>query len=490
PVNKILVDGKSFFGEDPKMASRNLPANAIDKVQVVDDKEQALLNGDNNTSNIGKVVNITLKKGFKKGAFGKVYAGGGSKDRYELGGIVNAFRDTLQVSILGYSNNLNRPGFSYGELMNAGGLRRSNSNRNNNSTSTWGGSNGSSIMINGVNFGGSPDFGLATSNGAGFNINHAPDKKKSFYVQYYFGEVRKTNLASGLTRLYNVDTIIENQRINNSLTKNYGHNIGAGMKLNPDTLTTINFNASYTVGLQRETNNGLITSDNNILGNLSRGNIDMYNRSDNYNYSHSFYYIRKGKNDPKKNLIISNRFNTGTLNTDNQTNSLLQYLYPTAYDSVLNQLRSVRLPQTSTIFNVILKEPIAKNIYLRFNNRFRYDYVSNRTNTNQALSTDAPYDIFNPYLSNAFKRSKHDFTFYQGILYENKGFSINPYIGELILNSNVDVNSIEGKINQNVRKLVPSLHINYKDFSIDYGRDYVLLHYNYLLPVLDNSNPY
>src|SRR5205085_4718616 len=45
-VNRILVDGKTFFGDDPKMAIRNLPANAIDKVQVVDDKEELLRNGD------------------------------------------------------------------------------------------------------------------------------------------------------------------------------------------------------------------------------------------------------------------------------------------------------------------------------------------------------------------------------------------------------------------------------------------------------------
>ena len=82
PVNRILVDGKVFFGDDPKMATRNLPANVIDKVQVADDKEEAMRNGDDNMNNVGKVVNITLKKGVKKGWFGKLYAGAGSTERF------------------------------------------------------------------------------------------------------------------------------------------------------------------------------------------------------------------------------------------------------------------------------------------------------------------------------------------------------------------------------------------------------------------------
>src|SRR4029077_2096895 len=55
-VNRILVDGKTFFGNDPKMATRNLPANIIDKVQVMNDQEELLRNGDDNINNIGKVL--------------------------------------------------------------------------------------------------------------------------------------------------------------------------------------------------------------------------------------------------------------------------------------------------------------------------------------------------------------------------------------------------------------------------------------------------
>lgn len=206
-VNRILVDGKTFFGDDPKMATRNLPANIIDKVQVTDDKEELLKNGDNNTNNIGKVVNITLKKGVKKGWFGKMYAGAGTEERFEAGAIANVFRDTLQVSALAYTNNLNRPGFSYSDLSQTAGLQRSSSVSGGSSTSIWNNGNGGSISINGVNFGGTTT-GVATSKGAGFNINHAPNLKKSFFLQYFFGNVQTDKQTLTDIKQYNVDTVI------------------------------------------------------------------------------------------------------------------------------------------------------------------------------------------------------------------------------------------------------------------------------------------
>ncbi|MEK7226676.1 MAG: carboxypeptidase regulatory-like domain-containing protein, partial [Bacteroidota bacterium] len=81
-VQKVLVDGKEFFGNDPKVASKNLPADAIDKVQVYDKQsDQAQLTGfeDGNTE---KTINLKLKKDKKKGMFGKINAGAGNKERY------------------------------------------------------------------------------------------------------------------------------------------------------------------------------------------------------------------------------------------------------------------------------------------------------------------------------------------------------------------------------------------------------------------------
>lgn len=489
-VNKILVDGKSFFGDDPKMATRNLPANAIDKIQAVDDKEQALLNGDNNTSNVGKVINITLKKGYKKSAFGKVYAGGGTQDVYELGGIMNIFRDTLQVSVLGYSNNLNRPGFSYSELMNNGGLRRSNANRSSNSTRINNGMNGSMVDINGVNFGGNTNFGIATSNGGGFNLNHAPNVKKSFYLQYYFGEVRNRLNTDRLAELYNGDTIITNHRVTNVLTKNYGHSVGGGFKIKTDSVTTLNFNAGYTAGLVREAPNVLISSDNNYLGALSKGNINQSNDINNYNYNHTFYLLRTGKTNSKRLMSIVQSLNIGNNSSDYMTSSVLNYLYPSRYDSLQNQLRQVRLPQAFGSLSVSFYEPIHKLFTLRFTNRYSFTQIKNTTQMLYANPLGDSFSVLNPILSGSFERQQHEVFLAQKLAFQYKKLTIVAGIDETFLTSHLNTSAETNSIQRNIQKLNPNLNISFNNLTLTYNKNYSLPSYSYLLPVFDNSNPY
>lgn len=111
-VKKILVDGKEFFSDDPKVASKNLPAQMVDKLQVLDRlSDMAQMTGFDD-GNEETVINLTIKKGMKEGAFGNALAGYGSEDRYEGNAMVNYMRDDTQVSALGGINNTNNAGMS------------------------------------------------------------------------------------------------------------------------------------------------------------------------------------------------------------------------------------------------------------------------------------------------------------------------------------------------------------------------------------------
>src|SRR5204863_7459284 len=117
-VSKVLVDGKEFFGNDPKIATKNLPADAIDKVQVYDKQsDQAQLTGFED-GNYEKTINLKLKKDRKKGVFGKVMAGGGDQERYSGKGNVNSFKGARQFSAIGMANNNNAEGFSFMDILN------------------------------------------------------------------------------------------------------------------------------------------------------------------------------------------------------------------------------------------------------------------------------------------------------------------------------------------------------------------------------------
>ena len=87
-VDKVLVDGEEFFGDDPTMATQNITAKAVDKVQVYDTKsDQQNLTGISSGAE-GKTVNIKLKEDSKKGSFGKIYAGSDFSNLMDAKGLV------------------------------------------------------------------------------------------------------------------------------------------------------------------------------------------------------------------------------------------------------------------------------------------------------------------------------------------------------------------------------------------------------------------
>jgi hypothetical protein len=492
PVNRILVDGKTFFGEDPKMATRNLPANIIDKVQVVDDKEQLLRNGDDNLNNVGKVVNITLKKGVKKGWFGKVYAGGGSDERYEGGAIANIFRDTLQVSLLGYANNLNKPGFGYTDLLQTAGLERSNSNLNSRSTSVWSNGSGSGISINGVSFGGIQNYGgIATSKGAGFNLNHAPNAKQSLFAQYFYGNILIDRLNQTNTQQYNGDTVVSNTSTLTGGVVTHAHNIGIGGKFKPDSVTTFQVNANYTIGLQDEDRISHVNSTTNLFGQLSDGNILQDNLANTYYYRHSLTYTRLSKTKKGRritlfhNLDVNNRFNDYT--TDSKTN----YLFPAPYDSTQHQLRDEAIQRTDAVAAFNYSEPISKTFTVRVGGRYEYSKLNNPITTYNPNSIDQKYDVVNPAQSSSFFRESNRFYVNTGLEYKKKDFTFTPSLRVLIQGVNNDLaSSPNGAVKQRSNDLLPGLGITYKQFNFNYNEDVSLPFYTYLMPVADNTNPY
>lgn len=118
-VKRVYVDGKMFFGDDPKSATKNLGAETISKVQVYNDQsEQAKLTGVADGKK-EKALNLQLKDEYKKGAFGKVSAAVGTDERWAARGNYNRFNTKEQLSFIAYGNNINQTGVNwedYGEF--------------------------------------------------------------------------------------------------------------------------------------------------------------------------------------------------------------------------------------------------------------------------------------------------------------------------------------------------------------------------------------
>ncbi|HEX2976719.1 MAG TPA: carboxypeptidase-like regulatory domain-containing protein, partial [Bacteroidales bacterium] len=124
-VKNVLVDGKEFFGNDSKVATRNLPADAINKVQLYDKQtdESKFTGIDDGERN--QTLNLVLDKDKKQGIFGDVLAGAGTSGRAEASAKAYRFSSKSQLAAIAMYNNINQLGFSLGDYINfSGGLSR------------------------------------------------------------------------------------------------------------------------------------------------------------------------------------------------------------------------------------------------------------------------------------------------------------------------------------------------------------------------------
>lgn len=152
-INKIMIDGKMFFLDDPTIASKNLPAKIIEKVRVVERKsEQAQFTGIDD-GNEETVIDLGIRGGMLNGLLGNISGGYGTEERFQTAGMLAKFTKTDQLAFFVNGNNTNNRGFQ--DM--AGDMMRS-------SRSSFGGGSfaggGGGIRIGGMNFGGN---GLTTS---------------------------------------------------------------------------------------------------------------------------------------------------------------------------------------------------------------------------------------------------------------------------------------------------------------------------------------
>ena len=166
-VQRVLVDGKEFFGTDPKTATRNLPADAVERVQIFDKaSETAEFTGVDDGQD-ARTINLALKEDRRTGWFGSVGGGlGGSQGadsgaRYDGKASLNRFSPSTQLAFLGNANNLNRQDFDVREVVQfSGGIGALNGTDLSGLVGPGGGGGVSSTASGGVNL--NHDFGART----------------------------------------------------------------------------------------------------------------------------------------------------------------------------------------------------------------------------------------------------------------------------------------------------------------------------------------
>lgn len=256
-VTKILVDGKEFFSDDPKVASKNLPVNMVDKLQVVDRKSDLARITGVDDGEEETVINLTVKKGMQNGWFGTAEAGYGTDDRYRATFNINRFWDGNQITFIGSANNTNELGFTDG---NGNRFRR---------------------------FGGDQGITNSQSFGVNFNVGNKEILRVGGDVMYSHSDRTSEQRRS---RQYLLET---DPYYQHSLTdsRDRGHNVRADFRIEwkPDSFNTFDFrpNFSYNQNDSRQTAFSMTEGKNTSL-NRSTSDGKSYEAGGRLIYNHNF----------------------------------------------------------------------------------------------------------------------------------------------------------------------------------------------------------
>jgi hypothetical protein len=251
-VQKVLVDGKEFFGNDPKLATKNLTADMIESVQVFDDmSDQAKFTKIDDGSR-SKTINIKLKKDRNKGYFGRALVGIGDQGRYESNLSFNKFKGDQRISLLFNSNNINKQGFSFSDIISSmGGFSGFGG-------STQGGSRGGGgnpmagmqmMSMRGGNamFGGG-STGIIKSTSAGLNYSDLWAGKVKVSGSYFFSDSRPRQEESVFRQTrFSPDSIAERSSENFSNNLNQNHRFNMRFEYEIDSMNSILYTPSITI---------------------------------------------------------------------------------------------------------------------------------------------------------------------------------------------------------------------------------------------------
>jgi hypothetical protein len=419
PVNKILVNGKPFFGNDPSITTKNLTKEIIEKVQITDTKSKSeAFAGEKGDAN-NKTINLTIKKENNKGWFGRVSAGAGTNKRFEGATMVNRFDNNQRFSVLASTNNINSPGFSFGEIqkMFGGG------------GSIWMSGNGS-FSVNGRRFGGGS--GIVRSKTAGATYADEYGKGLDINANYFYSGSNSNNESKS-----NKEYTLSDKRkyFSNSTSKsedeNHNHSVNTEFDIEIDSTFLINIQPSFVFN-KREGSNSIQEASLDEKNTLTNSYIsNSYAKSEANNFKNTIDITKKlGNKGAFIKASITNQIDKS--NTEEVNKSTIEEFGTTP--KITSRDQKSTISNNLNGFNTLItyRFPlVSKKIFLdakygyqsneRENKEDTYDFnnISQEyADFNQGLSSDFTYNDIakTPALELIYKTKKWRFNFETGLV--------------------------------------------------------------------------
>lgn len=443
-VKKVMVDGKEFFSDDPKVASKNLPAKMIDKLQVLDKKsDMAQMTGFDDGEE-ETVINLTVKPGMKQGWFGNAYGGYGSKDRYEGNAMVNRFVNNDQITFMGGANNTNNMGFS--DL--------------------------ASTMFSGMGGGGGrrggfgAGSGITSSGNAGLNFSKEfkPDKLTLGGNTRYSHSDNDARSKSDRQNILPGDSSSYDNSEAMSRTKSDNFGVDFRLEWKPDTMTKLIFRPSFSFSHSMNDNFSDATTLDNERDTVNTNKSSNYSESNGYNLNASIDFSRKLNN---KGRVFSATLSGGNSDSYSDGMNRSDIVYFNQTDALKNSIIDQRSRYDNKGFNyrayVSWVEPIGHNNFIQatysisqrkqeaLKNVYNQDADGIYNVLDSAYSQSYRNNFISQRASLSFKSQRAKFNYTIGLNLDPSYSSSENFVGDTTLS----------KITRKVVNLSPMAQFNY-----------------------------
>ena len=391
-VEKVLVDGEEFFGDDPTIATENLQAANVKEVQLFDKKsDQATFTGVDDGQKT-KTINLKMKDDAKNGYFGKVKLAGGLPDRWDNSAMINFFKGKRKLSAYGMMSNTGTSGLNWEDDRNYGG---------NMDMVTEIGDDGSMMMYSfGDDFGGQ---GLPRNWSGGLHFSNKWNAdKNNINSSYRYQKLMLENSSNDFSQYILPDTqyFINNRSLSYSTKFRHKGNVSYDITL--DSNNSVRISADGFIG---QSKNFVTNNSENLYGDGSIANKSERKTNNNLNngaFNSSLLWRRKFK---KKGRTLSLNF-AQKYNIGSSDGYLLNYNEFYKSNVIINRDSTDQLKlRDNNSLNVDSKisytEPLSKKSLIEIT--YGYNIQKSEAAIKSFDKASGKYDQLNTQFSNDYK---------------------------------------------------------------------------------------
>jgi hypothetical protein len=441
-VQRVLVNGKRFFSDDPKLATRNLPPDIIDKIQVFDDlDDQSKFSGFDDGNRV-KTINITTKKDKRQGYFGRTVAGVGTDEDYDESVNMHRFNNDQQISLLAQANDINKQNFTIQDILGSSGSRRGNG--------------GATAATNQT----SP--GITTVWAAGTNYKDSWGPKTDITGSYFYNFQHISNSGTSTTfrTFNNSDSSNTSNSAQSAYQRTANQRIYFNLEQKFDSTNSLVFRPNIT--FQKSNPSGSSNSEavdqngspiNSTIG-TSRSTLSGFNiNGSNLTFRHKF-------KQPFRTFSIDINGNVN-VNEGGGYYTSINHFYKLGRTDSLNQYYNDSLHSYNISPTISYTQPVAKNQVIEINYNYSLNKNNTINNTYDFVDSAKGYSSFDSLFSNSYKFTSTSNRFTLNYRIQNPKYNLNFGSGIQFLDFNSHNTTKDITVKHDYINFTPTVNFRY-----------------------------